>query len=125
MAFFEGKQAHFFLPLARTKREKVAHALEAIYHALYSCLLYTSLGVPVCRSRLNSPKPDSKMLCSPVPARPFVSMLRYKVDRSPPDQNAVSNFSACRRDVEITRLFLKMMAQEATEAPISKSMRCV
>ena len=36
MAFFEGKQAHFFLPLARTKREKVAHALEAIYHALYS-----------------------------------------------------------------------------------------
>ena len=27
MAFFEGKQAHFFLPLARTKREKVAHAL--------------------------------------------------------------------------------------------------
>lgn len=36
MAFFEGKQAHFFLPLARTKREKVAYALEAIYHALYS-----------------------------------------------------------------------------------------
>jgi hypothetical protein len=36
VAFFEGKQAHFFLPLARTKREKVAHALEAIYHALYS-----------------------------------------------------------------------------------------
>lgn len=36
MAFFEGKQAHFFSPLARTKREKVAHALEAIYHALYS-----------------------------------------------------------------------------------------
>ncbi len=36
MAFFEGKQAHFFLPLARTKREKVAHALEAVYHALYS-----------------------------------------------------------------------------------------
>jgi hypothetical protein len=36
MAFFEGKQAHFFLPLARTKREKVAHALESIYHALYS-----------------------------------------------------------------------------------------
>jgi hypothetical protein len=34
--FFEGKQAHFFLPLARTKREKVAHTLEAVYHALYS-----------------------------------------------------------------------------------------
>lgn len=36
MALFEGKQAHFLLPLARTKREKVAHALEAIYNALHS-----------------------------------------------------------------------------------------
>ena len=45
--------------------------------------------MPSWRKRLNSPKPDSKMLCKPVPARPLVSMLRYRAARSPPDQNCV------------------------------------
>src|SRR5882724_7898011 len=61
------------------------------------------------------------ILCRPVPARPLVSMPRYKVARSPPDQNAVSNFSAWRRDFPITWLLRKMTAQEATEAASSSA----
>src|ERR1700722_6682032 len=61
------------------------------------------------------------MLCSPVPARPLVSMVRYRVARSPPDQNAVSNFSAWRRERPITWLLRKMTAQEATEAATSSA----
>src|SRR5580704_9644776 len=75
-----------------------------------------SAGIPCWRSRLNSPNPDSKMLCKPVPERPLVSMVRYKVARSPPDQNAVSNFSAWRRERPITALLRRMTAQEATDA---------
>src|SRR5271167_4176891 len=80
-----------------------------------------SIGVPSWRKRLNSPKPDSKMLCRPVPARPLVSMLRYRVARSPPDQNSASNLSACRRDRPMTWPLRKMTAQEATEAASSSA----
>src|SRR5258708_8332113 len=56
------------------------------------------------------------MLCKPVPERPWVSMVRYKVARSTRDQNAVSSFSAWRRERPITWLLRRMTAQEVTEA---------
>jgi hypothetical protein len=61
------------------------------------------------------------MLCKPVPERPLVSMVRYKVARSPPDQNAVSNFSAWRRERPITWLLRRITAQEVTEAITSSA----
>ena len=44
------------------------------------------------------------------------SMARYSCARSPPDQKRVSNRSASRRARPITRLLLKMIAQEVSEA---------
>src|ERR1700744_450125 len=48
-------------------------------------------------------------------------MFRYRVARSPPDQNSFSNFSACRRERPITWLLRKMTAQEAIEATSSNA----
>src|SRR5258708_11671751 len=56
------------------------------------------------------------MLCRTVSERPLVSMVRYKVARSSPDQNAVSNFSAWRRERPITWLLRRLTAQEDTVA---------
>src|SRR5580704_6294554 len=61
------------------------------------------------------------MLCRPVPALPLVSMFRYKVARSPPDQNAVSNVAAWRRERPMTWLLRKMTAHEEIGAMSSKA----
>src|SRR5258708_17297351 len=56
------------------------------------------------------------MLCRTVSERPWVSMVRYKVARSTRDQNAVSSFSAWRRERPIAWLLRRMNGQEVTEA---------
>src|SRR3954469_13537236 len=80
-----------------------------------------SAGIPLCLSRANSRKPNSKMLDMPV-APPRPSICRYSAVRSPPFQKLFSKLSASSVAFDSNERLRKMMAQDISEAIASNPM---